>query len=165
MVDENSRNARQMRFLPIAIDVKDKRVVFIGGGKVALGKLKTVVLFGPRVTVVSLDILSEIEAMPVQCLRASYDKKFLEGASLVYACTSDRQANRAIGRDSEEKGILCNVADDIDVCAFISPAVMVEKDLVVAINSQGRSPRKAKDARDFIKDRIYEFIGTKPFVD
>jgi precorrin-2 dehydrogenase/sirohydrochlorin ferrochelatase len=158
MVEDNPRQKRPLRFLPVAIDIRDKRVVVIGGGKVAWVKLKTIVLFGARVTVISPEVLPEIEALPVQCILASYDKKFLEGASLVYACTSDRQANRKIGRDSKEKGILCNVADDIDACAFISPAVLVEGDLVVAINSQGRAPGKAKDTRDFIKERIREFL-------
>jgi siroheme synthase-like protein len=155
---EAERKGRKTRFLPIAVDVLGRKVVVIGGGKIALQKLKTIMLFSPRVTVVAPEILPEIKAMPLECLYQAYDSAQLDGAALVYACTSDKEANRLIGRDAAQKGILCNVADDIEACAFISPAVMVEDDLVVAVNSQGRAPSLAKDARDFIKDRIHEFL-------
>ncbi|MBF0503948.1 MAG: bifunctional precorrin-2 dehydrogenase/sirohydrochlorin ferrochelatase [Candidatus Omnitrophica bacterium] len=158
MIEKSFRQKRPMRFLPLAIDVKDKPVVVIGGGKVAFQKLKTIILFGAHVTVISKRIIPEIKALSVHFLESSYDKKFLKQASLVYACTSDKRINRAISHDAKKLGILCNTADDIDACSFISPAVMVEEDLVVSINSQGRAPARAKLARDFIKEKIHEFV-------
>ena len=152
------REKRLVRFLPIALDVRGQKIVVVGGGKVALQKLKTLLLFGPKVTVCAKEVMPEIKALAgVRCFRMPYQAGLLKGAVLVYACTSSRTTNRAVARDAAAQRILCNVADDTDVCAFISPAVLVEGDLIVAINSQGRAPKAAREARDFIKEKIHEF--------
>ena len=162
MADNNAseyhRAVKPMPFLPVGINIAGKKILIVGAGRVALQKLRTLLLFGPQVTVVAPDICPEIETLGVICRRRSYGRDVLAGVFLVYACTSDRAVNRAIAQDAAAAGILCNVADDAQACAFISPAVAVVDDLVVAVDSQGRNPKLARQARDFLKERISEFL-------
>ncbi len=152
------RKERTVRFLPIGLDVKGRPVLVVGGGKVALQKLRTILLFDPQVTVLSPEILPEIEALPVTCVYARFSKTWLKKMLLVYACTSDRRTNRRIAREASAAGILCNVADDTDACVFISPAVHVAGDLIVTVNSQGRNPKLAREARDFVGENVHDFL-------
>lgn len=160
MISQATHNQEKglVRFLPVGIDVRGKTVLFFGGGKVALQKLRTILMFGPKVTVVAPEILPEIKALGVECIEDNYGQGRLSGAFLVYACTSDRDANRAIAGDAHDQGILCNVADDTQACVFISPAVAFVDDLVIAVDSQGRNPKLSRAARDFIKGSIHEFL-------
>ncbi len=155
---KKKRVDRPMRFLPVGIDIKGKKILVFGGGRIALQKLRTILLFNPKVTVVAPKILSEIKDMGVDWVEEIFSRNHLAEAFLVYACTSDPETNRVIASEAGERGILCNVADDTDACAFISPAVAVADDLVISVNSQGRNPNLSRVVRDFIKESVDEFL-------
>jgi precorrin-2 dehydrogenase/sirohydrochlorin ferrochelatase len=140
-----------MAFIPVNINTKLGRILVVGGGKVALHKLKTIVKFARLITVVAPGILPEIRGLGVRMVRRPYRKEFLKGAFLVYACTDDTAVNRQVRRDACEIGIMANVADDKRLCDFISPAVYKKGHMVVSVCSQGKDVKAAVALRDNIQ--------------
>lgn len=143
-----------MSFIPVSLNIKGKRILVVGAGSVALHKLRTITLFTRNITVLAPSILPKIESLGVKIVRNLYNKKYLNGVFLVYACTNDRAVNKCIRRDAEEKRILVNVADDKKLCDFISPAVYKKGNMVVSVSSQGRNVKRAVMLRDRIKRYI-----------
>jgi precorrin-2 dehydrogenase/sirohydrochlorin ferrochelatase len=130
------------------LDLRGRRCVVIGGGAVGLEKTKGLLACGARVTVVSPELLDDLQALDVTWRRARYRQSDLRGAFLVIAATSDRTVNERVHRDAEARGILCNVADVPDLCNFILPAVHREGPIAVAVSTGGASPALAKRIRD-----------------
>jgi precorrin-2 dehydrogenase / sirohydrochlorin ferrochelatase len=143
-------------FLPISVDVSQSRIVMIGGGHVALQKLRRLTLYTENISVCAKEILPDIEALPISCIESVYDPSLLAGARLVYACTDDRELNRQICEDGRKAGALVNAADDPDNCDFVSPAIFRHEEMSVAVSSNGRDVNKSVRWRNQIGKYILE---------
>lgn len=132
-----------MNYLPISINIKNKKVLIIGGGKVALKKLKGIIPFANSITVLAPDICNDIyEHKDVTCINDRYLKDYLKDAFLVYACTNSAEVNKQILNDAEEEGILCNRTDKADESHFHSSAIVETKDMILGINSKQKTCKK-----------------------
>jgi precorrin-2 dehydrogenase/sirohydrochlorin ferrochelatase len=150
-----------MAFLPICVEVKDRPIVMIGGGRIALQKLTTIMRYADTVTVIAPSIDPRISSLPLRAVESAYEPSQLDGAFLVYACTDDREVNRRVAADARSRGILVNVADDTEACAFVSPAVHTNGNLSVAVSSNGSAPRKARELRDHLIGVIDGFLESQ----
>ena len=52
-----------MAYFPLFVDLKDKNVLVVGGGRVAAGKAEKLLAFGARITLVA-PLFGSIHAMP-----------------------------------------------------------------------------------------------------
>jgi precorrin-2 dehydrogenase/sirohydrochlorin ferrochelatase len=147
-----------MRYYPVNLNIRDKLCVVIGGGRVAERKVKNLLHCGGRVRVVSPDLTDLLSKWVSQgkmvYTRSEYRASQLKGAFLVYAATSDRKVNAEIARDAAKRKLLVNVADSASESTFILPAVLRNREISIAVSTNGLSP--AKSVR--IRDRIKEFI-------
>lgn len=134
-----------MTYFPMFIDLKNKPVLVVGGGIVALRKLQKLAPYGPVPTVVAPDILAEIEALPqVKICRRAFDESDLElQPELVIAATDDVQLNCRISDLCQAKRIPVNVVDDPEKCTFIFPALVQQGDFSAGICTGGASPTAA----------------------
>ena len=66
---------------------------------------------------------------------------------MVLTATDDEEVNASVWKESRDRGIPINVADDPDKCDFIVPAVVERGDLTVAISTNGKSPALAARLR------------------
>lgn len=149
-----------MRYYPIYLDIKGKKCIVIGGGKVAERKVFSLLNAGARITVISPDVTSKLDKMArsgkIDLIKRPYRKGDLKEALLVYATTDDKVANTRISEEAEKKGILLNVADNPDGCDFIVPSVVERGDLSIAISTGGSSPALAKRLRMEMEERYGE---------
>ena len=136
-----------MAYYPIAIDLKDKPCLIVGGGEVALRKAQALLEVGARVTVIAPAVVSELADLGVNVLTRHYEAGDVEGYALVFAATGDRAVNSAVSREAVEQGVLVNVVDDPDLCAFIVPSVVRRGELILAITTSGKSPALSKKIR------------------
>src|SRR5215831_13618769 len=100
-----------MRHYPIFLDLKDRPVLVVGAGKVALRKTRALIDAGARVTVVAPEWEREFESLPLRLVPRRFRASDLAGAVLVFAATDDRLTNHRIGVAAKGKGILANIAD------------------------------------------------------
>jgi len=138
-------------YLPLSIDITDKKILMVGGGKVATHKLKALLQFQADVTVLSPKICKEIKALKLTWIEAKYQASFLRDYFLVYACTNDSVVNQKIKTDCAKEKIGVNVADNAKLSDFISPAIYVQGEMSVAVSSQGKKIKQAILWRDKIE--------------
>jgi len=140
-----------MIFLPLCLNIQNRRILVVGGGNVAAQKLSTLCLYGADITVAAPEIGEAVRRFPVRTVERAYSDGLLDGMGLVFACTDDRELNRRIGEAARQRGILVNVADDPAFCDFISPAVYKEGDMSVAVSSNARDVRRSVAWRNEIR--------------
>jgi len=126
---------------PIFLDLRNRPVLVVGAGKVALRKVRGLVEAGARVTVIAPQALAEFDTLPVRVIRRRYRPADLTGVALVFAATSDRAVNRNIGQAAGRRGIFANIADSADECDFVVPARVRRGRVQIAIATGGTDPR------------------------
>ena len=149
-------------FFPIFMDIAGRRVVVVGGGKVAARRVKTLLTCGAGVTVISPSfnpIFEELDFMAVERLSRSYAKGDLQGSILAVAATNDRNVNREVGREAKELGIPVSVADAPEECAFLFPALVEKDGIAAAISTGGSSPSLCRRLADRLRAVWPDWIG------
>jgi len=141
-----------MSYYPIAIDLKGRRCLVVGGGSVALRKVEALLEYGAEVIVVAPEVQPEIAALAdghrIVLCRRPYEASDLQGAAVVIAATDDPEVNAAVSRDAASAGVLVNVVDQPELCSFIVPATVRRGDLTLAIYTAGKSPALARRLRE-----------------
>jgi precorrin-2 dehydrogenase/sirohydrochlorin ferrochelatase len=130
------------------LDLRGRRCVVVGGGRVGAEKAQGLLDCGADVVVVSPELHESLRELPVTWRARRYRRPDLDGAFLVIAATTDRRVNTRVRDDAEALNLLCNVADVPDLCNFILPAVHREGPIAVAVSTGGASPALAKRIRD-----------------
>jgi precorrin-2 dehydrogenase len=142
----------ELKHYPIFLDLKDRAVLVVGAGKVALRKVRGLLEAGARVTVVAPEWESEFESLPVRLVPRRFRATDLAGAMLVFAATDDRLANHRIGIAAKGKGVFANIADSAEECDFVVPARLHRGTVQVAISTGGENPRLSSDLRKRLEE-------------
>ncbi len=137
-----------MRYFPINLDVRGRKALVVGGGKVALRKTLRLLECGAEAVVVSPEFCAELEGLPgVTRKSRRYRSNDVMAACLVICATNCPETNRQVYLDAREAGIPCNVVDQPSLCSFTFPAVLSRGDLMVTISTGGASPALASRLR------------------
>ena len=136
------------------LDLTERSVLVVGGGRVALEKVDGLLAAAARVTVVAPQIVSELATRDVELIRREYRTEDLDGRFLVVAATSTSSVNRRVFREAEARSLLCNVVDVPELCSFILPAVHRQGPIAVAVSTGGASPALAQRLRDEIAEVV-----------
>lgn len=151
-----------MNYLPVMLDLADKKILLIGAGKVGLEKAEKLIHFGGRITVVSLAFLEQFYHMAeATLLHEAYAHHHLDGAFLVIVATNDRVLNREIFQECRRRGQLCNVVDDAALSDVIFSAALKRGDLIISAGTGGNSPFLAKRIIKDLAQRYDESYGEK----
>ncbi len=153
-----------MEFLPLFLNIRNKKCVVIGGGEVAHRKASLLLRAGGDLHIVSETVSAEVQHLcdehEASITLTAFSPAVIEGASLVIAATDDRSVNATVSEAATAAGILVNVVDQPDLCSFIMPAIVDRSPIVVAVSSGGASPvltRQLKEMNEvMIPGRIAE---------
>lgn len=138
----------EKRYYMACLDLERRSCLVVGGGAVALEKVRGLLECGARVTVVAPEVCAELRELDVEILERPYHSSDLDGRFLVIAATSRARVNDRVSRDARARSLLCNVADDPERCTFILPAVVRRGPLAIAVSTSGASPALAQRLRD-----------------
>jgi precorrin-2 dehydrogenase len=138
----------EKRFYMACLDLAGRSCLVVGGGSIALEKVRGLLECAARVTVVAPQIVEELRTLGVELVRRGYRTSDLDGRFLVVAATSTPSVNRRVYRDAEARSLLCNVVDVPELCSFILPAVVRRDPIAVAVSTGGASPALAQRIRD-----------------
>lgn len=145
-------------FFPMFIDIRDKEVLVVGGGRIALRRIRTLLRFGACIRVIAPAVCEEIRCLEaegrISVLMRGYSEGDASGAFLVIAATDSGEINGQVWRECRELGIPVNTADDHTRCDFYFPSVVMTDGVVVGINSGGEDPRRVKAARRKIEELL-----------
>jgi precorrin-2 dehydrogenase/sirohydrochlorin ferrochelatase len=134
--------------------------VVIGGGAVALQKVKGLLDAGAQVTVVSPQLQPDLQALAdegrLRHIEREYQPGDLEGYLLAFVGTDDRSVNATVAAEGKQRGVLVNAVDDTPNCDFIMPAIAQRGGLIVALSTSGASPAMARKMREELEAFLTE---------
>jgi uroporphyrin-III C-methyltransferase/precorrin-2 dehydrogenase/sirohydrochlorin ferrochelatase len=123
---------------PLLLDLTGRRAVVVGGGAVALRRVRGLLEAGASVTVVAPSTVPELSPeQGVSLVRRAYETGDLEGAWLAHACTSDPAVNAAVAAEAERLRIPCVRADSAGRGSARVPASVRAGDLDVTVSTAG----------------------------
>ena len=150
MKPENSN-----KLFPIFLKLENKKLLIVGGGKIALEKLHAVLNNSPetKIKVVAEEFLPEIPELAnrhtnIILHKKKVDQNDLDSVELVISAMGNDKASHDLKKWAEEKGILINVADTPELCDFYLGSVISKGDLKIAISTNGKSPTMAKRVKE-----------------
>ena len=128
---------------PVMMNIQNKPVVIIGGGKVAARKIKTLLSEGAKVTVISPEINEVIPKSQVEWIQRSYQTGDLEGAKLVFACTDNQEVNKKVMEEAHPSQFVNNTGDKKN-SDFYNVAIASNKELSVMTADRHRAQKKSE---------------------
>src|SRR5688572_19323906 len=141
-----------MAYYPIFVEMAGRRVLVVGGGNVAEGKVAGLLTAGADVTVVAPDLTHALrkrhEAGEFHHDAHEYREGDLEGFEICFVATDDGAVNAQVAAEGKRRGIWVNAADDPKYCDFILPSVVRQGEVVVAASTGGGSPALARRLRE-----------------
>ncbi len=157
-------------YYPVSLNVGGRKCVVVGGGEVALRKVKVLLEHGADVEVISPDLCPALNSL-AEDEEISVEKRLfhlgdLEGALITVAATDDNSINLEVAKEARGKGVLVNVVDDPDNSDFIVPSCLRRGDITVAVSTAGRSPALARKIRSRLeKDLDNEYAALALLID
>ena len=145
-------------YYPIALDLRGRRALVVGGGGVAERKLDGLLAAGARVTLVAPRLTRRLATLAragrVEHVARRYAAGDLDGHALVLVAVGDAAVSRTVAEEARARGVWVNVADAPDRCDFILPSVLRRGELVVAVSTGGASPALARAVRERLETVI-----------
>ncbi|MEJ5300244.1 MAG: bifunctional precorrin-2 dehydrogenase/sirohydrochlorin ferrochelatase [Thermodesulforhabdaceae bacterium] len=143
---------------PVVLRLEGIRCLVIGGGQVGERKARRLVEEKAKVCLISREIsqwFSEaVKSGDVEWIAREYHPRFLQGISIVFAATSDKELNSLIVRDALNLGLWCNSATNPQEGNLTLPAIFQKGKLVISVSTGGASPALASLIRDEISDQF-----------
>lgn len=142
---------------PLLVDLKDNNCTVFGGNKSALRRVKELLRFGAKVTVISPQLCSELEQMSNSGLIRHIPRKYFRGdctnSQLCVAATDDNTLNIAISTECKNKSIPVNVTSPRSYGNFTFPRLVISDDVVLSIT--GTLPA---DSLTKLQDRLQDTL-------
>ncbi len=157
-------------YYPIFLNISGKKCLVVGGGQVALRKVRTFLEHRANVEVISPDLCLElsqlVEGGEISVLRREYRTGDLKDVLIAIAATNDSQTNLKVADEARRNVVLVNVVDDAENSNFILPSYVRRGDVTIAISTAGRSPALARKIRTRLeKDFGDEYASLAVLID
>ena len=145
------REQNRPSLFPMFLKLEGRLCLVVGAGRIAEGKIASLLAAGAQLRVVAPRATSTVEqwaqAEEIVWLPRKFSATDLNGVFLCIAATSQVEVNERVFRQAKRCGALCNAVDDPERCDFYYPAVVRRGDLQIAISTAGRSPALAQRLR------------------
>ena len=129
---------------PLMLAMAGRRAVVVGGGAVALRRVRSLLGAQANVVVIAPEVLPELAELPVTVLRRRYRDGDLAAAWLAHAATDDPAVNSLVAAEAERNRIWCVRADDAVASAAWTPAVTRHGEMTVAVTAGGDPARSQR---------------------
>lgn len=151
-------------YYPVFLDLNGRRCVVVGGGDVALRKVKPLLDSGALVEVISPRLCSGLKQLEndkkINVIGRKFQPGDLTGAFIAIAATANLQTNAAVAAEGLEKSIMVNVVDDPARCDFILPSYCRRGGIILAVSTSGMSPALARKIMSRLEKEFGPEYGT-----
>lgn len=139
-----------MAVFPVFLKLAGRRVLVVGAGPVAAGKLRALLDAEAAVTVVAPQVVDAIAAAPVEILRREFRPEDLNGTWYVVAAAPP-EVNRAVSAAAHARGIFVNAVDDVENASAYAGAVLNRAGVTIALSTDGEAPALAGLLREALE--------------
>lgn len=137
------------------LDVTSKNILLLGGGKASAEKLRTLSQLGKRITAISPDFIEEFHSLDwIDFIYRKYQYGDLNGFDVVYSGVNDKEVEREILKEAQERKVLINFIDKVEDSLFISASTLIQDNFSIFISTYGRAPGGAKLIRQELEAKI-----------
>ena len=144
---------------PLLIDLKGNNCTVFGGGKSALRRVKELLRFGAKVTLIAPQICPELSQMSEEGLGRHIPRKYFRGdcsnSQICVAATDDPNLNIAISTECKNKGIPVNVTQPRSYGTFSFPRMVTDDQVVISINGSLPAEQLSR-----LRDRLQRDLPT-----
>lgn len=145
------------RLYPVALDLRGRRCLVVGGREVAAAKAANLLSAGATVVVVAPEVDPAIGTLDVTVERRPYRPGEAADYRLVLTATGRAEVDRQVFQDAERAGVWVNSADDPDHCSFLLPSIHRQGPVTVAVSTAGASPALAV----WLRRRLEPTVGAE----
>ena len=129
---------------PLMINITGKKIIIIGGGKIAARKGHVLAKENPEITFIAPQFSDDVRSLAAEKGYSLIEREAapsdLAGAFLVVLATNDRQINESLANATEPNQLVC-VVDQAEKGNVLFPAAIKRGHLQIAISSGGASPK------------------------
>ena len=151
-----------MKFYPLNLDVEKKSCAVVGGGEVALRKIRGLLTAGAQVKVISPEVCAEVEELfrrgEISLTRENFSEEMLGDEIILIAATNDPEVNRRAAQTARAKKILVNVVEGAGG-NFNVPSTIRRGELLLTISTGANSPAFSKFLRQMLEAELGENFG------
>jgi uroporphyrin-III C-methyltransferase/precorrin-2 dehydrogenase/sirohydrochlorin ferrochelatase len=127
---------------PVFLKLSGRRVLLVGGGRVAAGKLAGLLADGAHVTVVAPEIRAELLQPGVTVIRRAFEPADLDDVWYVVAA-APHDANEQVLAAAERRCVFVNAVDDPAHASAYAGSVVRRAGVTIAFSTDGRAPALA----------------------
>lgn len=151
-----------MQNYPIFIDLKNQPCLMVGGGPVALRKIRLMRSAGADITVIAPEIcvdLAQEFGDQITHLARPFEDSDIHGYRLITAATNSPEVNAHVSDLAQAANTPVNVVDEPSLCSFITPSIIDRSPVLIAISTGGGAPVLARLLRAKIEALIPASYG------
>jgi len=147
-------------WFPLFINLENKKILVIGGGKVAAKKIEKILEYGADITVVTENVVEEkllqLENVKIENnQKIENDKakieKLVKGYFLVIAATDNEELNENIANVCDSNGMLINnVSSKIKMNAMFG-GIVKNSEFQIAISTSGKNCKRSRAMKSEIQ--------------
>lgn len=147
-------------WFPLFINLENKKVLVIGGGKVATKKIEKILEYGADITVVTENVVEEkllkLENVKIENnQKIENDKakieKLVKGYFLVIAATDNEELNENIANVCDSNGMLINnVSSKVKMNAMFG-GIVKNSEFQIAISTSGKNCKRSRAMKSEIQ--------------
>ncbi len=138
-------------YYPIFLNIKGKKCTVVGGGRVALRKVRVLLEYGADVELISPNLCPELAKLAgngeMRALTREYQQGDLENTFVVIVATDNGEINQRVVAEARRRAVLVNVVDDAENSDFIVPSHLRRGEIIIAVSTSGKSPALARKIR------------------
>jgi siroheme synthase-like protein len=135
-----------MSLFPLFLKLAGRKVLVVGAGPVALGKVQALLEAGAQVSVVAPEVVPEIASLAEQgnisLERRSFEASDLGGTWLVVAAAPP-EVNRSVAAAAESQRLYVLAVDDTSAASAYGAGTLRRGGVTVAVSTNGRAPALA----------------------
>jgi uroporphyrin-III C-methyltransferase/precorrin-2 dehydrogenase/sirohydrochlorin ferrochelatase len=152
-----------MEYLPIFINLRNKKCLVIGGGSVALRKINLLLKAQTKIDCIAMnfcdDLIALSETNDIDLVAKHFEPGDIRSYSVIISATNDESLNTLVSKIAHESGTPVNVVDSPDLSSFIMPSIVDRAPVVIAISSAGKAPVLARIIRAKLETIIPNAYG------
>jgi uroporphyrin-III C-methyltransferase / precorrin-2 dehydrogenase / sirohydrochlorin ferrochelatase len=151
-----------MRYFPLFIDLKGRKVLVVGGGEEALRKVRLLLKTEARIELIAADLHPELTDLAIggnlAWIGRDFSPSHLENVACVFVA-GDGEINTLVASEAHKRDILVNVVDEAELSSAIVPAIVDRDPLVIAVGTEGEAPVLAQGIRSSLEAELPPFLG------
>ena len=147
-------------WFPLFINLENKKVLVIGGGKVAAKKIEKILEYGADITVVTENVVEE-KLLKLENVKIENNKKIendkakieklVKGYFLVIAATDNEELNENIANVCDSNGMLINnVSSKVNMNAMFG-GIVKNSEFQIAISTSGKNCKRSRAMKSEIQ--------------